>query len=71
MPNVVGQQLPVRYRPGFHKIEVYAEHGRNNSWESPWWLRPWALLALAYYQGKDIVFRFIMEYSSLRDFGPY
>jgi hypothetical protein len=22
------------------------------------------------YQGKDIVFRFIMEYSSLRDFGP-
>jgi hypothetical protein len=27
------------------------------------------LLAFAY-QGKDIVFRFIMEYSSLRDFGP-
>jgi hypothetical protein len=25
-------------------------------------------LALA---GKDIVFRFIIEYSSLRDFGPY
>jgi hypothetical protein len=23
------------------------------------------------YQGKDIVFIFIMEYSSLRDFGPY
>ncbi len=22
------------------------------------------------YQGKDIVFRFILEYSSLRDFGP-
>jgi hypothetical protein len=22
------------------------------------------------YQGKDIVFRFIMEHSSLRDFGP-
>jgi hypothetical protein len=22
------------------------------------------------YQGKDIVFRFIMEYSSLMDFGP-
>jgi len=22
-------------------------------------------------QGKDIVFRFIIEYSSLRDFGPY
>jgi hypothetical protein len=23
------------------------------------------------YQGKDIVFRLIIEYSSLRDFGPY
>jgi hypothetical protein len=23
------------------------------------------------YQGKDIVFRFLIEYSSLRDFGPY
>jgi hypothetical protein len=23
------------------------------------------------YQGKDIVFRFITEYSSLRDFGSY
>jgi hypothetical protein len=22
------------------------------------------------YQGKDIVFRFIIEYSGLRDFGP-
>jgi hypothetical protein len=22
------------------------------------------------YQGKDIVFRFIIEYSSLKDFGP-
>jgi hypothetical protein len=28
-----------------------------------------ALYWLAY-QGKDIVFRFIIEYSSLRDFGP-
>jgi hypothetical protein len=28
------------------------------------------LFGLAYYQGKDIVFRFIIEYSSLRDFGP-
>jgi hypothetical protein len=27
-------------------------------------------LALPIYQGKDIVFRFIIEYSSLRDFGP-
>jgi hypothetical protein len=23
------------------------------------------------YQGKDIVFRFLIEYSSLRDFDPY
>jgi hypothetical protein len=23
------------------------------------------------YQGKDIVFRFIIEYTSLTDFGPY
>jgi hypothetical protein len=27
------------------------------------------LVGLAY-QGKDIVFRFIIEYSSLRDFAP-
>jgi hypothetical protein len=27
-------------------------------------------VGLAYYQGKDIVFRFIIEYSSFRDFGP-
>jgi hypothetical protein len=27
-------------------------------------------IGLAYYHGKDIVFRFIIEYSSLRDFGP-
>jgi len=24
-----------------------------------------------FYQGKDIVFGFIIEYSSLRDFGPH
>jgi hypothetical protein len=23
------------------------------------------------YQGKDVVFRFIIEYSSLKDLGPY
>jgi len=28
-----------------------------------------AFVGLAY-QGKDIVFRFIIEYNSLRDFGP-
>jgi hypothetical protein len=34
-------------------------------------LGPFVLLAFAY-QGKDIVFGFILEYnSSLRDFGPY
>jgi hypothetical protein len=27
-------------------------------------------IGLAYHQGKDIVFRFIIEYSSLRGFGP-
>jgi hypothetical protein len=27
-------------------------------------------VALPYYQGKDIAFRFILEYSSLKDFGP-
>ncbi len=41
---------------------------------------PWQILCFANstaqlfvglaYQGKDIVFRFIIEYSSLRDFGP-
>jgi hypothetical protein len=29
----------------------------------------WTNVGLAY-QGQDIVFRFIIEYSSLRDFGP-
>jgi hypothetical protein len=33
------------------------------------WYEINCLLAFAY-QGKDIVFRFIIEYSSLRDFGP-
>ncbi len=28
-------------------------------------------LGLAPYQGKDIVFRFILEYSTLMDLGPY
>jgi hypothetical protein len=37
---------------------------------STWPLKPLLLfVGLAYYQGKDIVFRFIIEYSSLRDFG--
>jgi hypothetical protein len=29
-----------------------------------------SFVGLTYYQGKDIVFRFIVEYSSLSDFGP-
>jgi hypothetical protein len=29
-----------------------------------------SFIGLAYYQGKHIVFRFIREYSSFRDFGP-
>jgi hypothetical protein len=29
-----------------------------------------AFVGLAYQQGKDIVFRLIIEYSSLMDFGP-
>jgi hypothetical protein len=28
-------------------------------------------IGLAYQEGKDIVFRFITQYSSLMDFGPY
>jgi hypothetical protein len=27
-------------------------------------------VGLAYQEGKDIVFRFIIDYNSLRDFGP-
>jgi hypothetical protein len=30
---------------------------------------PFSVVGLAY-QGKDIVFRSIIEYSSIRDFGP-
>jgi hypothetical protein len=29
------------------------------------------LIGCAYQEGKDIVFRFIIEYISLRDFGPH
>jgi hypothetical protein len=36
---------------------------RTNSYKE------WSFLGLAY-QGQDIVFRFIIEYSSLWDFGP-
>jgi hypothetical protein len=32
-------------------------------------LPPTRFAGLAYYQGKYIVFRFIIEYNSLRDFG--
>jgi hypothetical protein len=30
----------------------------------------WVVLLAFAYQGKDIAFRFIIEYASLRDFGP-
>jgi hypothetical protein len=33
-------------------------------------MRPNVFVGLAYQGKKDIVFRFIIEYSSLRDFGP-
>jgi len=36
---------------------------------APFWRENQSAFGLAY-QGKDIVFRFIIEYSSLRDFGP-
>jgi hypothetical protein len=36
---------------------------RGPLWNICCW--PW------YYQGKEIVFRFITEYSSFRDFGPW
>jgi hypothetical protein len=35
----------------------------------PWQKTILLFIGLAY-QGKDIVFRFIIEYTSLRDFGP-
>jgi hypothetical protein len=38
---------------------------------SNWERRRLKFVGLAYQQGKDFVFRFIIEYSSLRDFGPY
>jgi hypothetical protein len=31
---------------------------------------PWDQCSSMFYQGKDIVFRFIIEYNSLMDFGP-
>jgi hypothetical protein len=37
--------------------------------ESPFGFLPF-VVGLAYQEGKDIVFILIIEYSSLRDFGP-
>jgi hypothetical protein len=44
-------------------------------WKQIFWAKNGAcfrdfIVGLAYYQGKDIVFRLIIEYGSLRDFGP-
>jgi hypothetical protein len=43
----------------YHKIE------KKKTQQSKWFV----FVGLAY-EGNDIVFRFIIEYSSLRDFGP-
>jgi hypothetical protein len=43
--------------------------GQQRLFVFPKW-RKMSVFGLAY-QGKDIVFRFILEYSSLMDFGPY
>jgi hypothetical protein len=39
--------------------------------ESPFFGVLWFIGLAYYYQGKDIVFRFVIEYSSLKDFDPY
>jgi len=42
----------------------------SSTYEAGWNLvQKWCFIGLAY-QGKDIVFRSIIEYRSLRDFGP-
>jgi hypothetical protein len=41
----------------------------NNDFQTCSWTLLVNFVGLAY-QGKDIVFRFIIEYSSLKDFGP-
>jgi hypothetical protein len=46
---------------GVHKV------GRGIIWENIIIIILFIGLA---YQGKNIVFRFVIEYSSLRDFGP-
>jgi hypothetical protein len=56
-------------------VRVFGLKGKNlGSWSGSCDLNlDWHqfIVGLAYYQGKDIiVFRFIIEYSSLRDFGP-
>jgi hypothetical protein len=55
-----------------NKVKENRNKNKNlllNEWTQYEFKMPnFSLLALAY-QGKDIVFRFIREYSSLRDFG--
>jgi hypothetical protein len=51
----------------FSTLEICAKHMK----ECPKVFARLLFVDLAYYQGKkDIVFRFIIEYSSLKDFGP-
>jgi hypothetical protein len=44
--------------------------GRGDEQNQCWLVLVDGFVGLAYQEGKDIVFRFIIEYSSLRDFGP-
>jgi hypothetical protein len=51
----------------FSTLKVCAKHMK----ECPKVFARLLFVDLAYHQGKkDIVFRFIIEYSSLKDFGP-
>jgi hypothetical protein len=50
----------------FSTLKVCAKHMK----ECPKVFERLLFVDLAYYQGKDIVFRFIIEYNSLMDFFP-
>ncbi len=50
--------------------KIHLGHSGAGDWRKAGQFFTWPIFGLAH-QGKDIVFRFIIEYSSLRDFGPY
>jgi hypothetical protein len=50
--------------------EMMNSHGMSTMFDFISFFLSLDFVGLAYYQGKDIVFKFIIEYSSLRDFGP-